>query len=55
MRYIMKNGPILLVLIPVLACVTLTTGCASSGKLTQPATVPEIRPGVAGSSCHPVR
>jgi len=45
MRYIMKNPSILFVLVAVLVCVALTAGCASSGKLSQPAAVPEIRPG----------
>lgn len=45
MRYIMKNSSILFALVAVLACVALTTGCASSGKLSQPAAVPEFAPG----------
>ena len=46
MGYITKNSSILFALVAVLACVAFTTGCASSGKLSQPAAVPEIRPGV---------
>ena len=45
MRYIMRNGSVLFGLVTVLACVALTTGCASSGKLSQPAAVPEFAPG----------
>jgi acid phosphatase (class A) len=45
MRYIMKNSSILFTLVAVLACVSLTTGCASSGKLSKPAPVPEVEPG----------
>jgi acid phosphatase (class A) len=41
----MKNSSILFALVAVLACVALTTGCASSGKLSQPAAVPEFAPG----------
>ena len=46
MRCIMKNCSILFALVAVLACVPLTTGCASSGRLIQVAAVPEIRPGI---------
>lgn len=45
MKCIMKKGSILFALVAVLACVSLTTGCASSGKLSQPAAVPEVYPG----------
>ena len=45
MRYIMKKSSILFALVVVLACVSLTTGCASSGKLSKPAPVPEVEPG----------
>ena len=45
MRYIMKNPSILFALVAVLAHVALTTGCASSGRLSQPAAVPEVVPG----------
>ncbi len=46
MRCIMKNRSILFALVAVLACVALITGCASSGRLSQPTAVPEIRPGI---------
>jgi len=45
MRYRTRNGSILFALVAVLACVALTTGCASSGKLSKPAAVPEVYPG----------
>lgn len=45
MRYITENSSILFALIIVLGCVSLTTGCASSGKLSKPAAVPEVHPG----------
>jgi acid phosphatase (class A) len=45
MRHETKIWPILFVLVAVLACVSLTTGCASSGKLSKPAAVPEVEPG----------
>jgi acid phosphatase (class A) len=41
----MKNCSILFALVAVLACVALATGCASSGKLSKPAAVPEVYPG----------
>jgi acid phosphatase (class A) len=44
-KCIVKNCSILFALIAVLACVAVTTGCASSGKLSQPAAVPEFAPG----------
>src|SRR5271157_5380934 len=53
MRYIVKNSSILFALVAMLACVSLTTGCASSGKLSQPAVVPEIRPGVLAGYLPP--
>ena len=53
MRYMMKNSSILFALVAVLACVALTTGCASSGRLSQPAAVPEIRPGVLAGYLPP--
>jgi len=46
MRYVMKNFSILFALVTVLASVALTMGCASSGRLSQPAAVPELRPGI---------
>lgn len=45
MRHETKIWHILFVLVAVLACVVLTTGCASSGRLSQPAAVPEVVPG----------
>ena len=45
MRYITKNSSILFALVGVLACIALATGCASSGRLSQPAAVPEVYPG----------
>ena len=39
----MNNCSILFGLVGVLACLALTTGCASSGRLSQPTAVPEIR------------
>lgn len=42
----MKNCSTLFALVAVLACFALIAGCASSGRLSQPAAVPEIRPGV---------
>ena len=53
MRYIMKKSSILFALVAVLACVSLTTGCASSAKLSKPAAVPEIRPGVLAGYLPP--
>jgi acid phosphatase (class A) len=53
MRCIMKNCSILFALVAVLACVALTTGCASSGRLSQPAAVPEIRPGIPAGYLPP--
>lgn len=53
MRHIMRNGSLLFALVAVLACVALTTGCASSGRLSQPAAVPEIRPGVLAGYLAP--
>ena len=53
MRYIKKNSSIFFPLVAVLACVALTTGCASSGRLSQPAAVPEIRPGVLAGYLAP--
>ena len=53
MRSIMKNCSILSALIAMLACVALTTGCASSGRLSQPAAVPEIRPGIPAGYLAP--
>jgi len=46
MRCITKNCSTLFALVVVLACVSLMTGCANSGRLSQPTAVPEIRPGV---------
>jgi len=46
MRCIMKNCSILSAWVAVLACFSLITGCASSGRLSQPTAMPEIRPGV---------
>ena len=43
MRCIMNNCSILFGLVGVLACLALTTGCASSGRLSQPTAVAEIR------------
>jgi acid phosphatase (class A) len=48
MRYIMKNSSILLALVAVLACVSLTISCASSAKLSKPAAVPEKEGFLAG-------
>jgi len=45
MRYIIKKSSILFPLVVVLTSVVLTTGCASSGKLSKPAPVPEVEPG----------
>jgi acid phosphatase (class A) len=45
MRCITKNCSILFALVAVLVYVSLTTGCASSAKLSQPAAVPEVVPG----------
>jgi acid phosphatase (class A) len=45
MRYMMKNSSNLFVLVAMLACISLTTGCAASGKLSEPAAVPEVYPG----------
>ena len=42
MRCIMKNCSIFLTLVAVMACLALTTGCASSGRLSQPPPVTEI-------------
>jgi acid phosphatase (class A) len=53
MRYIMKNSSIVFALVAVLGCVALTTGCASSGRLSQPVAVPEIRPGVPAGYLPP--
>ena len=53
MRYIMKNFSILFVLVAVLACVALATGCASSRRLSEPAAVPEIRPGILAGYLQP--
>jgi acid phosphatase (class A) len=41
----MKNSSILFALVAALACVSLTISCASSGKLSKPAAVPEVEPG----------
>ncbi len=49
----MKNCSILFALVAVLACLALTTGCASSGRLSQPAAVPEIRPGILAGYLPP--
>ena len=46
MRCITKNCSIPFALVAVLACFSLIAGCANSGGLSQPAAVPEIRPGV---------
>ncbi|MGO8988701.1 MAG: acid phosphatase [bacterium] len=46
MRYIMKNCSTLFALVVLLACFSLIAGCVSSGRLSQPPAVPEIRPGV---------
>ena len=46
MKCIMKNFSNLFALIGLLACFALIAGCASSGGLSQPTAVPEIRPGV---------
>ena len=51
MKYIMKNSSIALVV--VLAYIALTTGCASSSRLSQPAAVPEIGPGVLAGYLAP--
>lgn len=48
MRYIIKKSSILFPLVVVLASVVLTTGCASSGKLSKPAAVPEKEGFLAG-------
>lgn len=53
MRYILSTRSILFALVPVLACVALTTGCASSGRLSRPAAVPEIRPGILAGYLPP--
>ncbi len=45
MRHITKKSSIFFALVAVLAYVALTTGCASSGKLSKPAVVPEIESG----------
>ena len=45
MKCIMKNCSIRFALLAMLACVALIAGCASSGKLSQPAAVPEFAPG----------
>ena len=49
----MKNCSILFALVGVLACLALTTGCASSGRLSQPTAVPEIRPGILAGYLPP--
>jgi len=46
MRCIVKNCSTLFALVGVLVCFSLIGGCASSGGLSQPADVPEIRPDV---------
>ena len=48
MRYSIKKSSILFPLVVVLASVVLTTGCASSGKLSKPAAVPEKEGFLAG-------
>jgi acid phosphatase (class A) len=48
MRDIIKKSSILFPLVVVLASVVLTTGCASSGKLSKPAAVPEKEGFLAG-------
>jgi acid phosphatase (class A) len=53
MRYIMKNRYALFALLAVLAYAALAMGCASSGRLNQPAAVPEIRPGVLAGYLPP--
>ncbi len=45
MRCVVKRSSILFALVAVLACVSLTTGCASSAKLSRPTAVPEVYPG----------
>jgi acid phosphatase (class A) len=49
----MKNCSILFALAAVLACLALTTGCASSGRLSQLAAVSEIRPGILAGYLPP--
>ena len=49
----MKNSSIFLVWVTVAACAALTTGCASSGRLSQLAPVPEIRPGIPAGYLPP--
>ena len=46
MRCITKNRSTLFALVVVVACFSLFAGCASSGTLSQPTAVPEIRPSV---------
>ena len=53
MRYITKNSSILFALVGVLAYVALTTGCASSGRLSQPVAVPEVAPGYLAGYLSP--
>ena len=53
MRRIMENCSILFALVAVLAYVALTTGCASSARLSQPAAVPEVRPGLLAGYLPP--
>lgn len=53
MRYLMKNRSPLFALLAVLAYAALVTGCAPSDRLSQPAAVPEIRPGVLAGYLPP--
>ena len=53
MRWTMKNSSIFLVWVTVAACAALATGCASSGRLSQLAPVPEIRPGIPAGYLPP--
>jgi len=53
MRSNLKIGSILLALVAVLACVALPMGCASSGRVSQSAAVPEIRPGFLAGYLSP--
>jgi acid phosphatase (class A) len=53
MRYIMKNPSVSFALICLLACFAFTTGCASSGRVSQPASVPAIGPGTLAGYLPP--
>jgi len=53
MRYHKRTRFFLFAWVVVLACAALTTGCASSVRVSQPAAVPEIRPGILAGYLSP--